>query len=556
MKAFTMASLVLLALPARAQLDEGALDRDIIPELVRKLDTPDQDDALNDLVELGPYAKAAAPELLRRLSSSRDNRSTIVMALGIIGANPATTIPALVEVMKDTDPIVASNAFSALSMFGETSSSAVPEMVRMIETGRIYEWAQMEAVSRQGPFARAALPMYRRMIAADDDKSPRRGLSMVLAFSSSDVDAIQEGEREIQRGSVKRRCGLAAAFVHSTSKFTLATLAEITQMAGRQDYPCHELLQGRLPELYRRIAPPPGSHHRVKLRLSMEKTQFYAGEEIKVTPVLADEHDARIIGNGDFFEDHSWPWGALHLILTSKGVRVRHCGAVPGLWTFNVIYNGAPYLPPGGPRRIGRPGSFFIRAPGEYQLEIPETAVHLQYSSGPMVQIFSEPTRLVVLPPSPEFVTQTLRECQDAFAGGDAFEGEAAAERLANLPDPRALPLLVRELDMDRYSNVLKPVLHGLFEYPEPKAVAREIRRLIAEGAPKTPDGLEAFSEILACTDNGWPQMATWCADFPDSSVHQEPSESQIPLWAASINMLGETQRWKLLLKYYQKASK
>lgn len=596
-RALALLLLSLVAMPVVAQpLDEKALDREIVPDLIKQLDGPESRKVLHQLQKLGPYARpalleaadhvlvprllkkfdeshdkgaiyelqdlgpdarSAVPELLRRLPAvNEDDRGLFLWTLGHIHADSTHTLPVLLEALKDTD--VVDIAFWALAQFGETAAPAFPEMTRVLREGRISAWGEKRVMEERGPFAAVAAEYYRSLIFADNEESPPYGLSMALLISSGDAVAIQSAVAELQHGSVRRRCRLARLLV-SRPEVVAKILPTVTELADRDDYACRGVL-GR--ELARLDLGAVGERHEaetsalphLRVRLKFSKPQYYAGEEILVTPVLESEKDRDLVGRSDsvvnVFET-KWAGFQFLQLRTATGAPVQQCSAIPSGDVWNVMHNGRSYYPPSGPYALNQAGRFFVRTPGHYKLTIPETEVHLEVSTGPIVVISGEPADLVILPATEQFITRSLREISAALAdpdGGHFMERERAAERLNNLTDTRAVPLLVRELEAPS-----KPGMIGPLTFPNPKAVAQEIRRAIGEGRPKDPWGMRLYGDVLARTERGWPASGVWCSDVlkVEHSWPAPPSASFSQMQQPDV--AASAERWRLLLEHRQR---
>ncbi len=196
----------------------------------------------------------------------------------------------------------------------------------------------------------------------------------------------------------------------------------------------------------------------------------------------------------------------------------------------NMMMNGFVSPPPGSSYTLGKPATVFIRLPGKYRLVIPETDVHIGISTGPVVTVSADPIYVTVVPPNEAFISRTLSEIEHDMGSSDVMTRGWATERLRNLPNVQAVPLLVNALE-DDYKNVLEPAIHGLLEYPDPKIVAREIHRAIDAGRPTRPAAMRWYADVLARTEYGWPSDDARSAQRVDA----------------------ESERWRLLLEYRQK---
>ena len=122
---------------AQAGFDQlGPLAAPAVPDLIKILD----DNRSRECSErtatifgnIGPEAKAAVPSLLRRaVSKNRSEHYFDFAALGKIHAEPALTVPVLIEVISNS-PGDRYYAVSAVGQFGSNAKAAVPILVALI----------------------------------------------------------------------------------------------------------------------------------------------------------------------------------------------------------------------------------------------------------------------------------------------------------------------------------------------------------------------------------------------------------------------------------------
>jgi HEAT repeats len=112
--------------------------------------------ATYELGEYGPAARKAVPALLQALIGEDGAvRETAARSLGSIGADPQEVIPVLTQYLIDDN--VNSKAATALAGFGPAAKSAVPGLVRMLQTGDgESQFSAREALKRIDPDAYAA----------------------------------------------------------------------------------------------------------------------------------------------------------------------------------------------------------------------------------------------------------------------------------------------------------------------------------------------------------------------------------------------------------------
>lgn len=524
-----------------------ALEREIIPELLKKLNGEKRREALWTLSELGPYAAKAVPKLLQDLpAAGSDDRRTIARMLGSIGAAPELCVPALTELMKDSDTWTSDAAFGSLALFGDAAKSAAPAMLEKLKSGKISSYSEENFASLRGPAARAALPYYRGLSAAEDEVKATRGIRMMLRIAPDDAATRTAALAEAGRGSSRRRCLVTGELFKA-----LGGRPEIQDLPLLSDESCRKNLEGQ-PGFWGRAGdlppkPASGSLPRLKIQLSLTKRTFYSGEPIEVTPNILDwQESAEKYPSPSFFRDAGF-MGGFDLfpdVRTSSGILVeaggasevywgqgnRRRGAQPSSTMANMMANGMVTPRHGSVYAIGRPATVYIRDPGLYKLAIPESVVHVKFSTGPLSAVSADPVDVRIIPATDAFVARTLREIGNELTSTNAMERGRATERLRNLNNERAIPILLRCLE-DEYKNVLMPALLGLLEYPRPQSVAREIRKAIGEGRPTRPAQIQWYADVLARTEHGWPDT-----DF-----------------RSRIRVDAESAKWRLLLEHRQK---
>lgn len=109
-----------------------------VPELIRiydrKVSLSSQRIVSDVLCNLGPEAKAAAPSLLRGISSSDDLvRFGAIKALGRIRTDPDTVIPALIKSLRDPSDLNRMDAAYALGAYGRNAKAAIGPLVEMLK---------------------------------------------------------------------------------------------------------------------------------------------------------------------------------------------------------------------------------------------------------------------------------------------------------------------------------------------------------------------------------------------------------------------------------------
>jgi HEAT repeat protein len=92
----------------------------VLPVLLARLKDPEKrEDAVYMLADYGKSARPAIPDLIKLLDDTEwRTRGAIILALGMIGEQPDTTLPALSKQLRDKDSGIRMMAASALGDFG------------------------------------------------------------------------------------------------------------------------------------------------------------------------------------------------------------------------------------------------------------------------------------------------------------------------------------------------------------------------------------------------------------------------------------------------------
>lgn len=510
--------------PAEAKpLDETAFEREVLPSLSRDIegDFIAAQDAYFSLMALGPAAHSVAPALLNRLKRKNDPmRGSVVDALARVGPTP-DALATLLGILQ-TEPDESDAAFYALAQLGEASQPAVPAMLKALNRnhfGLRSDYYVSKAMALRGPIARAAFPRYLEMIKSTDPYHAAFGASRALDIRPGDPVVLALTLKESGRGSLPRKCRLAAVVRENHIVVPVALVSEKS---------CRPILKDDLRAAPAKERPP---HRSLALSLRTPRTRYFSGESIEVTPEVAPDLKSGRAPAGPLFHER---WGGLApalcvTVLSSTGAPLGRLGPFGGSAFSNMMGNGL-YSPPASCTGIGSRATIMIARPGRYLLAVPDFRAHIGFSSGPIVAVKTQPVAVEIAPPTESYLRETLADCEKGLGDREAMTRGRAAERLRHIPDPRAVELLVRALD-DQWKNVLGPAVLGLLEYQEPAVVASALRRAIADGHPSSPDTMRWYGEILARTDHGWPD---------DTPAGQESAES-------------EGERWRLLLLDRQK---
>ena len=115
--------------------ESGAKAQNTVPELVEiangDISPASKTGAIMALGCIGPSAKEAVPSLLRWATNANANvRSSSIVALSNIGAEPDRVVPVLINAVHD--PNFRTSAVLALENFGPDAKSAVPALLELL----------------------------------------------------------------------------------------------------------------------------------------------------------------------------------------------------------------------------------------------------------------------------------------------------------------------------------------------------------------------------------------------------------------------------------------
>lgn len=172
--------------------------------------------AADDLADLGPKAKAAAPDLIKLLKDSdAEVRGHAAYALGQIGDQRAAVVDALVSAAADKEPLVRRAAIRAfrslklprevvmprmvkalksaqpadaaaiLSTIAEAGEEAIPFLIECLDNNEARYWACL-ALADMGPAAKKAVPQLTKLQESDE---PQVRLQALVALGQIGPDA-------------------------------------------------------------------------------------------------------------------------------------------------------------------------------------------------------------------------------------------------------------------------------------------------------------------------------------------------------------------------------
>ena len=172
------------------------------------------------LGEIGPEAASAVPALIEALRDPKAGvREKTAEALGEIGPEAASAVPALIEALKDREARVRKNAAWTLAFgkIGPEAASAVPALIEALKDreARVRENAAA-ALAVIGPKAASAVPALIEAL-KDREARVRKNAAWALAFgkigpeAASAVPALIEALKD-REAEVRKNAARALAF--------------------------------------------------------------------------------------------------------------------------------------------------------------------------------------------------------------------------------------------------------------------------------------------------------------------------------------------------------
>ena len=148
------------------------------------LDSYDAAVAANALGDMGAAAQPAVPKLVELLNTKKIDRhllGQVAIALGKIQVEEA--IPQMVNLLDDGRILLTSDVTAGLEGFGPAAAPAVPKIVKKLLT---HGWPEprlraVNTLAAIGPGAAEALPTLREMATEDQDPTIREAASEAIA---------------------------------------------------------------------------------------------------------------------------------------------------------------------------------------------------------------------------------------------------------------------------------------------------------------------------------------------------------------------------------------
>lgn len=122
--------------------------------------------SLQGLISLGPDA---VPELTKALAD-KDLQVAAAAALGQIGMDATSAIPAIIAQLPGEDPGYRREAHFALAAMGPAAAAAVPELIKSLADDDLeVRYSASYALGKLGPAAKSALPALKANVKSDDE---------------------------------------------------------------------------------------------------------------------------------------------------------------------------------------------------------------------------------------------------------------------------------------------------------------------------------------------------------------------------------------------------
>ena len=168
--------------------------------------------------KIGPGAKAAVPALAELLKDSDSGvRYDALSALGNIGPEARTAVPALAEMLTEKDDGIADAALQALAKMGTYAKAAIPSLIRLVRDrnsdSRNAAAVVLGEIRPRG--GRAAVPAFAGLL-KDKDESP--WLQRIAAVALAKIGPAAARRSELLDGKDERMQRLAACAGRNPSR--------------------------------------------------------------------------------------------------------------------------------------------------------------------------------------------------------------------------------------------------------------------------------------------------------------------------------------------------
>ena len=222
----------------RLLMEMGPNARTATPQLIRLLESDDGtiSYAASVLGSIGSQAEPAAPALVQALHHPNSNiRDESAIVLGKIGRAPDLAVPALLKAMRD-DRISVFTAVRSLHKLGYQAREAAPYLIdRLRETLDLSDGSSIggicESLGCIGEHAEDAVPLLIRALAVKEPRAKAKAafaLGQIGPRASAAVSALTERLRE-EWWYVRENAALALAAIGEDSRPAIAALTPLLE---------------------------------------------------------------------------------------------------------------------------------------------------------------------------------------------------------------------------------------------------------------------------------------------------------------------------------------
>jgi HEAT repeat protein len=134
------------------------------------------------------------------LLKDREVRDFAVSALGGIGPDAKAAVPALTELLKDSDYNETTDLLFALGCIGPEAKTAVPKIIALLDDHGDVRFAALSALGGIGPNAKLAIPALTRLL-EDKDASVRMTASDTLEKIRKEITTKRDSPKREERGT-------------------------------------------------------------------------------------------------------------------------------------------------------------------------------------------------------------------------------------------------------------------------------------------------------------------------------------------------------------------
>lgn len=185
--------------------------------------------AANDLIDLGPKAKAAVPALIEALAGgSPELQWHASMALSAIGPAAKEAVPALTKALKSRDPMVRGHAANALQQIGDSSQPVVEGLAHLLDdSDHNVRRAAIDALVGIRPAPNVLLPILRKAM-EDADMDPSVIVPALAVFAEMGDAGVPPLMEALKNDKTCYWACIALGSMGSKAKAAVPDLAHLT----------------------------------------------------------------------------------------------------------------------------------------------------------------------------------------------------------------------------------------------------------------------------------------------------------------------------------------